>query len=117
MSMARTDVRLKKITFFRLGKALTSLGFDCTQTDRFTAFRDTDHDALIILPVMEPSQEVDESHLVAVHNTVTGKGVATAEQLHSRLLGLGDVVPEAVERASRRPAGQLKRFGRHGRNR
>jgi len=43
-----------KITYGQLKQTLTSLGFEQKETEAFTAYREADHDALIILPRMFP---------------------------------------------------------------
>jgi hypothetical protein len=83
--MSDRSVGADLVTLGQLEEALKSLGFKAAKTEQFTAFRDIERDALIILPVMEPDEVVDEPHLVAVRNTVVGKGVALPEQFRARL--------------------------------
>ena len=73
------------ITFSQLKEALLSLGFEHEETEEFTAYREADHDALILLRRMPPEAIVGDPYLVAVRNTVTGRGVATGEKLYSLL--------------------------------
>ncbi|MEO7718906.1 MAG: hypothetical protein ABIY70_22125 [Capsulimonas sp.] len=72
------------ISYAQLKKVLSSLGFAQRVTSAFTAFRDVDHDAMIMLPLMANHDLVGEAHLIAVNNTIVGKGIISEEDLLSR---------------------------------
>ena len=83
--MANNHQASIRVTYGQLHRALTALGFVRKRTQDFIAYREAGHDALIVLPVMRTDAVVGDPHLVAVRNTVTGKGVGTAEQLRDLL--------------------------------
>ena len=86
--MADTSKSSTRITYGRLDRALTTLGFVRKKTDEFTAYREAAHDALIVLPNMSPTSTVGDPHLVTVLRTVEGKGVVSADQFRSLLISL-----------------------------
>jgi hypothetical protein len=84
--MAKTNSEVARITYGRLDKALADLGFVRRNTEAFTVYREADHDALIVLPKMQPDSRVGDPHLVTVRNTVTLKGVASADRFQTLLV-------------------------------
>lgn len=83
--MANTTKNPTRITFGRLSATLSQIGFVRKETEDFIAYRQFAHDALIVLPKWGVNSIVDESHLVTVRNTITGKGVASLEKLQALL--------------------------------
>ncbi len=86
--MAKVFRKSGRVTYSRLEKVLTTLGFVRKETDGFTAYREAEHDALIVLPRMSAGSDVGEPHLVTVRNTVTGKGIASLGRFQMLLAGL-----------------------------
>lgn len=76
-----------QVTYSRLSKVLMKLGFVRKETKDFTAYRETEHDALIVLPNMSADSAVGDPHLVTVRNTIMGKGVASLAQFQTLLAG------------------------------
>jgi len=79
------------ITFQQLGEALSHLGFKKHDTPEFTMFRNVERDAVIILPIEQPSSALRSMHLAAARATVTGKGVASPAEFD---LLLSQAAPE-----------------------
>jgi hypothetical protein len=75
------------------------LGFLRKQTNDFIVFREAEHHALILLPMRDDRSLVGDPHLVAVKNTVVGKGIATMERLSS-LLYTPQVIRPALPKSS-----------------
>jgi len=75
-----------QITYGRLNEALATLGFVRQKTEEFTAYRESTHDALIVLPNMSADSAVGAPHLVTIRNTVAGKGIASLEKLQALLV-------------------------------
>lgn len=78
------------LTYGQLNSVLVSLGFERRETSDFTAYREANHDAMILLPVMEPNATVIDPHLVAVSNTITGKGIAKTEELNALIFNFAN---------------------------
>lgn len=95
--MPDTDLSSQTITFAQLERVLTSFGFLRQETEHLIAFREGTHDALIILPVIRAEQLVDDAHLVAVRNSVTGTGIASEAQFRSRLLAASSDASQSRE--------------------
>ena len=76
----------KTTTYPQLSDALTHLGFLQRVTPQFTAFRNAQFDALIILPQDALGGQVRPLHMAAARATVIGKGVATAAEFDRLLL-------------------------------
>ena len=74
-----------RITFGRLSATLSQIGFVRKETEDFIAYRQSAHDALIVLPKWGVNSIVDDSHLVTVRNTITGKGVASLDKFQAML--------------------------------
>lgn len=85
--MSNISKEATQVTYRRLSKVLTKLGFVRKETKDFTAYRETEHGALIVLPNMSADSAVGDPHLVTVRNTVTGKGVASLDQFQTLLIG------------------------------
>ena len=73
-------------------------------------FHVAEHDALIVLPVMRPSDAVSEAHLIMIRNTVIGKGISSVTEFRSLLhhsqaaspVGVKKVNPSAATSAKQR---------------
>lgn len=74
-----------KITYGQLRQALVALGFVRKQTSELIAYREMEHNALILLPVKDDRALVGDPHMVSVATTISGKGIATIERLASLL--------------------------------
>lgn len=85
--MSNISREATRVTYSRLSKVLTKLGFVRKETKDFTAYRETEHGALIVLPNMNADSTVGDPHLVTVRNTVMGKGVASLDQFQALLIG------------------------------
>lgn len=85
--MSNISKNATQVTYSRLSKVLTKLGFVRKETKDFTAYRETEHGALIVLPNMGANSTVGDPHLVTVRNTVMGKGVASLDQFQALLIG------------------------------
>ena len=72
------------ISYDQLKTVLNSFGFEQRTTPSFTAFRETEHDALIILPLMDNYDLVSEPHLIVINNTIVGKRITSEEDLFRR---------------------------------
>ena len=108
--MANTSKEATRITYRRLNKVLATLGFVRKETKDFTAYREVQHDALIVLPNMSAESDVGDPHLVTVRNTVTGKGIASSNKLEALLVSL-PIKPAASKlklRASGRHSAYVK---------
>lgn len=101
--MANTSRKANRITYERLNQALIALGFVRKQTKAFTAYRESGHGALIILPNMSADSDVGAPHLVTVRNTVAGKGIASPDKLQALL------VRPFIERTVRMPRSKANR--------
>ena len=110
--MNNTNKEASRITYGRLDGVLTEIGFVRRKTDAFTVYREADHDALIVLPNMHPDSDVGDPHLVAVRNTVTLKGVTSADRFQALL-----VSPRSDHHTSRTRLQTYKHKLRHAKSR
>jgi hypothetical protein len=84
--MANISKASGRVTYKQLNQALVTLGFICKETKDFTAYREAEHGAFIVLPHRNTDSEVGDPHLVSVRNTVTGKGIASNDELQALLV-------------------------------
>ena len=105
--MAEGKTAVTKLTYRQLDQALTALGFVRRQTDEYTVYEGEAWDALIVLPVMNPRTVVGEPHLVAVRNTLIGRGVAS--QAEAGMLLRPSLPPKAQGEGTRSPAKRQRR--------
>lgn len=84
--MAKVYNNQIRITYHTLHRVLSTLGFVRRKTPGFIAYREANHNALILLPLMSDDTVVSDPHLMAVSNTIIGKRVATQQRLQSLLL-------------------------------
>lgn len=75
-----------QVTYKHLNQALITLGFVCRETKDFTAYREAEHGAFIVLPRRSADSAVGDPHLVSVRNTVTGKGIVSVDELQALLV-------------------------------
>jgi len=78
--------RISSFTYAQLHKVLVSLGFERQKAEAFTAYRDTTHGAIIVLPVMSSDTIVSDPHLISVTNTIVGRGVTTTDEFNTLLM-------------------------------
>lgn len=91
--MAKVYNNQIRITYHTLHRVLSTLGFVRRKTPGFIAYREANHNALILLPLMSDDTVVSDPHLMAVSNTIIGKRVATQQRLQSLLLNdLGIII-------------------------
>jgi hypothetical protein len=94
--MANISKASGRVTYKQLNQALVTLGFICKETKDFTAYREAEHGAFIVLPHRNTDSEVGDPHLVSVRNTVTGKGIASVDELQALLVS-SPVVSSSTE--------------------
>ena len=83
--MHNQRIYMDRVTYGQLSHGLSELGFKRRRIDGLVAFHEPIHDALIVIPYKPSRTFVGDPHLVAIKNTVVGRGVATAEQLKAVL--------------------------------
>ena len=71
------------VTSGQLHKVLTRLGFTRWVTLENVIYRQAKQNARIVVPILGSGSKVDPEHISAVYRAVTGKGVATTEELTS----------------------------------
>ena len=69
------------VTSGQLHKVLTRLGFTRWVTLENVIYRQAKQNARIVVPILGSGSKVDPEHVSAVYRIVTGKGVATSEEL------------------------------------
>ena len=106
--MAEGKTTGAKLTYRQLDQALTALGFVRRQTDEYTVYQGEAWDALIVLPVMDARTVVGEPHLIAIRNTLLGKGVASQAEVGA-LLRPG--LPQKAKGEGTRPPAKRQRRG------
>lgn len=103
--MANSSKASGRITYAQLNQALAALGFVCKETKDFTAYREAEHGAFIVLPHRNADSDVGDPHLVSVRNTVTGKGIASADELQALLMS-----PPRVSSTERPQSASMQSF-------
>jgi hypothetical protein len=79
-------MRNAPMTFRRVSNLLRTLGFEKQVGEGFILFRHAPQDAVIVLPVYEPTAVVRPAHRLGIEKTVVGKGVVTEEQWQRHLV-------------------------------
>jgi hypothetical protein len=75
-----TPSQIPEITYGQLTRALARLGFVRSQADTYSAYAESEHEALIVLPKVADDEPVSDRHYIAVTATLAGKGISTRDE-------------------------------------
>lgn len=79
--MDKLHTAASRVTFRKLSKALCGLGFVRKKFVNAVRFSEPMRGAVILLPVLSDRDTVGDPYLVSIGNILSGKGIATREDL------------------------------------
>ena len=84
-------------TYRQLDSVLKTLGFSRIEGEGATVYRQIAKDVVIVLPRVDPQEEIEPRHWIAVRNALEAKAIAPAGIF-------ADLMSDAVKAASATPA-------------